>query len=158
MLILENFKLIRKLYDKNSKNFFSLPDNKICTNSPAKFLIPSFFKRFSKLKILLDQVWKQISRDLLLIYIKFELSSQIYIKTKNLTSTQKSAIFFLITYQKFNIFELYSKQLLVFFCDCFCEFFQLFERFKDLKGSTDWIHQLGHDWTHFLNKNSIKES
>ena len=66
LFILENLKLIKKSYDIISKTLFiPYPIPKFVKYPPAKFCILSFFKRFSKLKISHDQIWNQLSRELL---------------------------------------------------------------------------------------------
>ena len=100
-------------------------------------------------------------------FINFELSSQIYIKVKELDYLPKNQLFFIVYIQKIldektcrdaifinfpsfvtyigKISYFYSKQLLVIsFCNFFCIYFYLFGRFKSLKGTilSDWIRQL----------------
>ena len=66
LFILENLKLIKKSYDNTSKTLFiPYPTPKFVKTPQQSFLFLHFFKRFSKFKILHDQVWNQISRDLL---------------------------------------------------------------------------------------------
>ena len=65
LVILEKLKLIKKLYDNISKTLFcSFPTPKFVKTSQQSFFFFIFLKN-SQLKILLDQVWNQISSDLL---------------------------------------------------------------------------------------------
>ena len=64
--ILENLKFIKKLYDNISKTLFiPYPTPKFVKTPQQSSLFLHFLKTFSKFKILHDQVWNQISRDLL---------------------------------------------------------------------------------------------
>ena len=66
LFILENLKLIKNSYDNISKILFiPYPTPKFVKTPQQRSLFLLFLKRFSKFKILHDQVWNQISRDLL---------------------------------------------------------------------------------------------
>ena len=66
LFILEKMKLIKKSYDNISKTLFiPYPTPKFVKTPQQSSLFLHFFLSFSKLKILHDQVWNQISRGLL---------------------------------------------------------------------------------------------
>ena len=88
---------------KLSKTLLSITDSQIDQHFPAKWIIPPFFERFSKLKTWNDRVWKFFFRDWLLEFHQLRAILSILVENqRNSASSQNSCSFSFFIYYNFN--------------------------------------------------------
>ena len=104
LFILENLKLIKKLYDTISKTLFiPYPNPKIVKTPQQSSLFLHLFKDFQRSKSYLIRFGIRFPEVCFEKFVNFELSSQIYIKIKELDYLLKNQQFLINYIQKIQL-------------------------------------------------------